>query len=268
MKATLPTKYRLYETSVQDTKEDVILFNRIYRELRKGKRAHKLREDFCGTHMLSCDWVKANSKNSALALDIDREPLAYGEKTHQSKLSAAQSKRLTIQRRDVRSTTNPTVDIVTALNFSYWVFKERDMMKRYFKHIFRSLKSDGLFICDAMGGWETMEETTDREKFNLGRKKYTYIWSQEAFNPISHEGFFSISFGLPNGKKMKRAFTYDWRLWSLPEIKDIMHDAGFKNVYFYWEGDDGKGSGNGEFSRVTNEENSEVWIAFIVASKK
>ena len=185
-----------------------------------------------------------------------------------ARLRPSQKKRLRVFQKDVRTVTNPKADLVTALNFSYWIFKERQEMKRYFKNVYNSLKGDGLFIMDAMGGLETMDVAVDREKFNIGRKKFTYIWNQEYFNPINHHARFSISFTLPNRKKMKQAFKYDWRHWSVPELKDILNEVGFKDVYIYWEGDGPNDCGNGHFSKVEEEENCEVWIAYLVGSKK
>ena len=66
---------------------------------------------------------------------------------------------------------------------------------------------------------------------------------------------------------MRRAFEYDWRMWTIPEIRECMEDAGFKSTYVYWEGDDGDGGGNGEFERITTEENCEAWIAYVVGLK-
>ena len=200
-----PSKYKLYENAVQDTPEDVSLFYSIYKEL-LGRKPQSLREDFCGTHMLACDWVKNAPKNTAIGLDIDPEPLEYGQKNHFAKLSKAQQRRVTTFKKDVRSITKPQVDLTTALNFSYWIFKDRKTLKSYFKQVHKSLKKKGLFILDAMGGSETMEITTDRESFNIGKKKFTYLWQQEYFNPVNHHGKFSISFKKPDGKKNESGF--------------------------------------------------------------
>ena len=52
----------------------------------------------------------------------------------------------------------------------------------------------------------------------------------------------------------------------LPEIRDIFHQVGFKHVDIYWEGDDGKGGGNGDFSHLKKRvENCDSWIAYFVA---
>ena len=58
----------------------------------------------------------------------------------------------------------------------------------------------------------------------------------------------NIHFKFPDGSKIKRAFSYTWRLWTAPELRDMLLDAGFRNVTVYWEGEDDNGEGNGEFS--------------------
>jgi hypothetical protein len=97
---------------------------------------------------------------------------------------------------------------------------------------------------------------------------FDYVWDQAAYNPVTGNTKCYIHFKLPKGKTMKRAFTYDWRLWGLPEMIDILKDAGFKNVDAYWEGTDSDtGEGNGIFRRTTRGDDSESWIAYIVAEK-
>ena len=67
--------------------------------------------------------------------------------------------------------------------------------------------------------------------------------------------------------KLERAFTYDWRLWTLPEITETLLEAGFADVSVYWEGTEEKtGEGNGIFTVTTRGEACEGWIAYLVAS--
>jgi hypothetical protein len=67
---------------------------------------------------------------------------------------------------------------------------------------------------------------------------------------------------------MKRAFTYHWRLYSLPEIQDCLREAGFSNVTVYWEGTNHKtGEGNGVFKPSRRGEACAGWIAYLVAEK-
>ena len=43
------------------------------------------------------------------------------------------------------------------------------------------------------------------------------------------------------------AFTYEFRMWSITEIRDLFEEAGFSKSLVYWEGFDEDGLGNGEF---------------------
>ena len=77
-----------------------------------------------------------------------------------------------------------------------------------------------------------------------------------------------IHFRFPDGSEMKRAFAYEWRLWTIPELTDILVDAGFKQVDCYWEGtaEDGE-SGNGIFRKSRRGENDLSWVAYLVCPK-
>jgi hypothetical protein len=66
---------------------------------------------------------------------------------------------------------------------------------------------------------------------------------------------------------MKKAFTYVWRLWTLPEILEMLAETGFKNPTVYWEGTDEDGEGDGVFTPETKGEADAGWIAYLVAEK-
>ncbi len=66
---------------------------------------------------------------------------------------------------------------------------------------------------------------------------------------------------------MKKAFTYEWRLWSAPELLELLTEAGFSKATLYWEGSDEDGDGNGEFAPEQKGEADLAWIAYIVAEK-
>jgi hypothetical protein len=63
----------------------------------------------------------------------------------------------------------------------------------------------------------------------------------------------------------KNVFTYDWRFWMMPEVRDIMLEAGFSEVTAYWEGDDDDGGGDGDFKPSTEGENCDAWVSYLVA---
>jgi len=263
----LPNKYALYEASVQAAEDDAEILRELYSKIRK-KQARRFREDFCGTFQVAAEWVKKSPKNKALALDIDPAPLAYGREHHLSKLDASQQKRLRVMQKNVMTVTSPKSDLIAASNFSYWIFKERKAMIRYFKAVRQSLQAKGLFFLDIVGGTEMIEEHKDTNRFKVGKQSFTYYWELERFNPVTHEGFFSISYKMKGGKKQKQVFTYDWRVWSIPEIRECLHEAGFEKTWIFWERDDEDGQGTGEFYLTEKEENCPVWIAYVVGSPR
>ena len=93
---------------------------------------------------------------------------------------------------------------------------------------------------------------------------HSYFWDCDDFNPLTNECQYYIHFKV-NGQKHEKIFSYDWRMWSIPEIKEILLDAGFSNVITFWEGEDEDGDGDGEFYVSRKEENCESWVTYIAA---
>ena len=255
-------KYKYYLDSVQSPEEDVKFFQKVYKELNKTS-PKILCENFCGTFAVSCEWTKLNQKYKAFAVDINEEPLDYGRKNHISLLSHDQRKRLSIKKADVLDLTSLKSDMVIALNFSYFIFKERLTLKRYFENSFKQLKRNGLFILDAFGGPDC-ESPNEEETVH---KNFSYFWDQDSFNPITNFAFFHIHFKRKGERKRKNVFSYDWRMWSIPEIRDLMTEVGFKKTYIYWEGVDSKGEGTGEYFRSEEGDTSTTWVAYIIGKK-
>ncbi len=255
-------KYEYYRRSVQSAEGDVVFLKRVYHELR-GKEAKTLREDFCGTFALSCEWVKLNPKHEAFSLDLDPEPLVYGRTHYLPELKPEQQKRVHLQEGNVLTSKLPATDIAIAMNFSYFIFKSRQMMKQYFANAYKALKKDGVFILDCFGGsqcYDAIEEPTKHRGF-------TYYWDQTGFDPVSNRALFYIHFRPEGKKKMERVFTYDWRMWSIPELREILEEVGFKRSHVYWEGTTRAGEGDGVFTRTEKGESCLSWIAYIAAEK-
>ena len=51
----------------------------------------------------------------------------------------------------------------------------------------------------------------------------------------------------------------------MPELRDILREAGFSEVKSYWEGDGRDGTGNGKFKETLSAENCLSWISYLVA---
>lgn len=139
-------KYEFYRAAVQSPEDDVKFYRKIYRQIRKGKEPAVLREDFCGAGAISCEWVKLNPKYKSSGLDLDNEPMNYGKKNYISKLGESQKKRITLIQKNVLTKGLPRADIAIAVNFSYFFFKQREVLKLYFQNAYDSLKKDGYLL--------------------------------------------------------------------------------------------------------------------------
>src|SRR5690606_23842862 len=132
----------------------------------------------------------------------------------------------------------------------------------------KNLANEGLFILDMMGGSECyVEGHKDRRKIGKGRRAFTYAWEQHAFNPINHDASFYIHYQFQDGSKLKRAFEYHWRFWTIPEVRELLAEAGFSKSYVYWEGTDENGEGDGDWQRREQAESDLSWLAYVVAER-
>lgn len=259
-------RHRLYELSVQCAEAEVDFIDGNYRLLR-GRSARLLREDFCGTASVCCEWVKRRKTNRALGVDVDLEVLRWGRANNLSALSEHAAKRVTLLEEDVLEVETRSPDIIVAMNFSYWLLKHREALRRYFKRVRKVLKGDGVFFLDAYGGYDSYRVITEERAIESDGGNFTYIWEQEKYDPVTGRLVCHIHFAFPDGSRIDRAFSYDWRLWSLPEIRELLDEAGFKRVLCYWQGWDENGDPDGVFQPVEEGEPDAGWIAYLTAEK-
>lgn len=257
---TIDQKYDFYERSVQNPENEVLFMHDEFKRIH-GHSPFLLREDFCGTGAISCRWVEQHKECEAYGVDLDPEPIRVGKERHFSKLNPAQQKRMHYLNKNVLTVKAPKVDVVCAFNFSYFIFKNRKQLLQYFKSVRKSLNKQGIFFLDLFGGPESQKLVTDVKKL----KNLTYYWECQQFNPITHECTFAIHFKDAKGKKHENVFTYDWRFWMLPELRDLLQEAGFSKTLTYWEGDDGDGGGNGEFAPTEVGENCDAFVSYLAA---
>jgi hypothetical protein len=116
---------------------------------------------------------------------------------------------------------------------------------------------------DCFGGQSCMEPNEHETEYD----DFSYYWDQDTFDPLTNEAMFYIHYRPKGQKKIKNVFTYDWRLWSLPELRDLLEEIGFKNVHYYWEGTDEDGEGDGNFNKIEKGEICDSWVAYIVGEK-
>jgi cyclopropane fatty-acyl-phospholipid synthase-like methyltransferase len=251
-------KHILYQESVQDTETEAGFLLRTFQKM-KGRPALTLREDFCGTALLCAEWVKKKER-TAVGIDLDAAVLAWGTK-HNLEPIGEPGNRVTLRQANVLDKCPGRFDITVALNFSYFIFRTREVMRDYFKAVRTSVAKDGVFVLDAYGGYESWRQM--EEPRNMGR--FTYVWDQDEVDPIDNGVVNYIHFEFKDGTKLRKAFTYEWRLWTLPELTELLAEAGFSRSTIYWEGADAKGEGNGIFHPKTHVAQEAAWVAYIIA---
>jgi len=267
--AALADRYELYQAAVQNPELEVELFEQFYREA-YGRRARPLtlREDFCGTAYLAATWAASHPRRSAVGVDRDPEPLAWGEIHNLVTAGPSVLRRVRLVQGDVREVESAPAHIVCALNFSYCGLRRRSDLLDYFRNARAAVAERGLFVIDVLGGtatWDVAEDVRD-----IDGHPALYLWEQRRFDVLTHRLEAHIHFEFLDGSKLERAFSYDWRLWTLPELADLLHEAGFSEVRFYnevfEEGEDEEYlSPTGRYERVTAMENQESWVVYIVA---
>ncbi len=259
-------RYEFYRRAVQSPEVDVRFLRDTYREI-TTREPVSLREDFCGTFAISCEWAKLSPKYRSFGVDIDNEPILYGLSHNLVKLPKSVRDRVKVQQDNVLNPGLPKVDIVSAMNFSHYIFKDRSMMKSYFHNAHATLNVGGLFIVDCFGGPACQKESREE----TDHKGFTYIWEQVSYDPLTNEAVFHIHFKVKEAggrtRRHNHAFSYDWRMWSIPELREMMMETGFRKTHVYWEGTTRNGEGDGIFTRVESGEECEAWVAYVVGEK-
>ena len=259
-------KFDCYQQSVQEPEHEIDIFDQAFREA-YNRKALKLREDFCGTFAVCCYWVESDSKRSAWGVDLCEETLQWGKNNNLNKLKEKDSRRVTVMEQDVRERSTPQVDVLAAQNFSFWIFKTREEVLEYFKVAYANLAAEGVIVMDMMGGRDCYDsDLVDKRTIVKGKKGFKYHWEQAYFNPVNSHCKFYIHFKFADGSKIKKAFQYDWRFWTIPEVRELLMEAGFKDTVVYWE-EDTEDDEDATWSKVDEAPNDYSWLCYVVGIK-
>jgi len=211
-------KHLLYELCVTDGP-------RLARFLRAvhGKDPTILREDFSGSAALARAW--AFEGLPAVAVDFD--PLV---------LARAEAPRITTLVADA-ARCRVKADIIAATNFPLGYYHTRKALLAYLKNTRLALRPKGIFAADIYGGSDSFRPLKLTQKLRgPAGQRIAYTWEQRLADPVSGLVLNSLSFDIKQGtraRKLHDAFVYHWRLWSIPELRDALTDAGFRSVEVY-----------------------------------
>lgn len=251
-------RHALYQQAVNAPVAHIDFIRKVYRSMRK-REPRVLKEDFCGTALMAATWARRSPHNRAIGVDLDADALAWGQRHNLDLHGPALARRVALVHADVLEDSSHRADIVCALNFSYNLLLARHQLLAYFRNARRSLLPGGLFLLDCIGGTEAIIDFSEERRCH----DFTYIWSQRDFNPLDHSAACSISFAFPDASRLEPAFAYRWRLWTMPELRDLLADAGFTGVRIFWEYSDD--DGDPRHVEIDREQNQEIWLAYVVA---
>ncbi len=271
--ADVVDRHVLYEAAVQDPDFDLDFCERIFRKYR-NRDLYDIREDFCGTATFACAWVERHQENDAWGVDLHLATLEWGMTHNVMHLEDDEKKRIHLVHGNVLTPREPLVDLVVAFNFSCFIFKNRQRLIQYFRSVLDGLEPDGMFIMDCFGGTGSMDQKRDRRTVEESERPdglkvpaFTYVWDQASFNAINHDITCYIHFKFADRSKIDKAFTYHWRLWTLPELKELLLEAGFKSADVHLHGWTDDGESDETYRKRTFYENEEGWVGYVVAAK-
>ncbi|KAK2994122.1 hypothetical protein RJ640_003645 [Escallonia rubra] len=319
----IPSKFSLYQQSVQSPKGDISYLQKFFLMYVGGRLPIHLQEDFCGTALLSTEWLRTDPRRTAVGLDLDLEALNWCMENNVNQVGADGYSRISLfhgnvlqpleamlvkfgpkelissitlessedgsesvpldsslkgsptdcsSNKSMKDSSLAPRDIVCAFNYSCCCLHSRRELVSYFKHVLGALsRKGGIFVMDLYGGTSSECELRLQRKF----PNFTYVWEQAEFDIVQRKTRISLHFNLQkHQKKLRHAFSYSWRLWSLPEIKDCLDEAGFKSVKFWIRqmpdskdirSMEGFGVGRDvKYEEVTSFQQQDSWNAYIV----
>ncbi len=248
-------KHKIYQLAVQSPEADIELIQHFYRS-RRRRNAWRLREDFCGTALTLSHWVAQGPRFSGEGFDIDPDPLEWGREHNMAPLGHG-AKRAILHEADVRDPSVESPDIRCAFNFSYWVFRTRDEMLDYFTRAREDLAEDGMLVIDVTGGTDSLSE----EPYSSKVSGFELVWQQRNFSPVDHSADLTLTFRFRDGSEIDPPYRYSWRVWSIPELLDLLRAAGFGDIDIWWQDDDSEHG----YRKTRKGANDSCWVACIAA---
>lgn len=243
----IPDRYECYELCVQSPRHIVSFLRAVH-----GNQPRVLHEDFSGTAAVSRYWVREVERRgdggpgAAVAIDLDDEALARavraasgaGVDGHIELLRADLTQPLPKRGRE------PAPDVVFVGNFSIGYLHTRRELLTYLRGVKERLDQGqggfggGVLACDTYGGAGAFKlGGLTRVHPSRGRDMIRYHWVHEAADPLTGMVENSISFRVERDgdvvQEWPRAFVYRWRLWSIAELREAMHEAGFRETEVY-----------------------------------
>ncbi len=217
------TRFDLYELCVQCPPIEARFLEAVH-----GANPLVLGEDFCGPAAVARAWLALSPDHRAVCTDADEAPLRHAA-ARLAETAPNAVDRLTLRHRDVLEV-GDRADVVAALNFAVCELHERERLLTYLRAACYRLEAGGVFACDVYGGPDALVPGTAEQLVETDEGVVRYLWEQRTADPVTARVTNAIHFVLPGGERIDDAFTYDWRLWTAPELHDALLEAGFRST--------------------------------------
>ena len=259
----------LYQKSVQSPDNDMPMLSDYFKEY-TGKPLRQFREDFCGTAYLSAYFVTQHAKNQALGVDLDWPTLNWGMKHNLSPLTPDQQTRISLVNENVLDVQQPRMQMIAALNFSYMVFHDRPTLLQYLTNAKESLPA-WRSTRDGYLGREAKVRCFRKNRGKLKIRKTKTLGISFSHGIKTHS--------IPSRIYIPPAFIFLFRIavksamllstiggsGTIPEVTELMAEAGFKDIHVLWEGTDpDTKEGTQTYHRTEKGDADLAWIAYIV----
>jgi len=221
------SRYDLYELAAQSPVAEAKFLRAVH-----GAAPEIMAEDFAGPAGIARAWVSLDKNHRAICTDIDPEPLEHARARAERDLGGDAASRIEFSVCDVIAAKG-RADIVASLNFAVGELHTRAALLTYLRHVLMRLHPRGIFVCDIYAGPDALVPGRFDQKIDTDHGTITYTWRQVEADPLTHRVRNAMDFRLPDGSRMTDAFTYDWRLWSIPELRDACREAGFKRTQVF-----------------------------------
>lgn len=215
-------RHDLYELCVQSPADLVPFLARLH-----GREPRVLREDFSGTAAIARGWAARSDEHRAIAVDCDPTVLRRCGFADRVELRCADACSDEVQ--------PDSADVIFVGNFSIGEIGERADLVRYLSRARRRLTAGGVFVCDTYGGESCLRVgSVERRHAGPNGAILHHVWEQRAADPLTGRVVNALHFRVEVDGEVQASFTdafvYDWRLWSVPELRDAMREAGFAST--------------------------------------
>lgn len=219
-------RYDLYEIAAQMPEMQA----RFLRSVHAGAPL-RLGEDFAGPAGIARAWLALFHTNTAVATDRDPEPLEHARERLSLSDPDALMRFETVT--DDVLASRGRVDVIAAFNFAVCEIHNRRRLVTYLRHALVRLDTLGVFVADLYAGPSALVPGTIAQDIEYEGEIIRYEWEQVSADPVNARVRNAMHFTLPDGTRIENAFTYDWRLWTIAELRDAMAEAGYRSTEVY-----------------------------------